>query len=153
MKKILLTIAILLALFSFFGNGRHPGSKNHASSEWPKDTIQLRADSLLKAGNKGTALNLYFLVVNLNEPYTSIQFSVFEKIGNIYLERSEFQQAIYFFRQYEWMATQQIEFNKGNMPTAGAEWWAQTDAQGKALEKKLKQFSQKLRELENKHLK
>ncbi len=153
MKKVILLSALSLAVLLLSGSGKCGGNKKSTGSNLSKDTIKEQADSLLKAGNEEAALELYFLDVNLLEPYSSLQFPLFKIIGEVYLKKQEYQKAIYFFRQYEWMATQQIEYSKGHMPTAGAEWWAQTDSSRLVLEKELQGFSQLLKKLEKEHLK
>jgi len=153
MKHLIGVGIFCLLLVMLLGDGQIMASKSKKKSNWTSDNVREQADSLLKAGNDKEALELYFEAANLTESFSSLQYPFFKTIGDIYLKNGEYQKAIHFFREYEWMAMQQIEFSKGHMPRIGVEWWSQTDADKLALEKELKEFSIQLRVLEEKHLK
>ena len=153
MKHLVVTGIFCLLSVILFGDNQIIASKSKEKSNWTSDNIHQQADSLLKAGNEKEALELYFKAANISESFSSLQYPFFRAIGDIYLKNGEYQKAIHFYREYEWMAMQQIEFTKGHRPRIGVEWWAQTDADRLALEGSLKEFSVQLRALEEKQLK
>lgn len=158
-------------LVIFLDDGQISASKNKKKSNWTSDIICERAVSLLKAGKEDMALELYFKSVNMNRPSLPRIYPILKKIGEIYLKKEEYQKAIYFFKEFEWMEQLDISFSHDTLPeidlTDGViidnpEMWNLTiDGEfnplkatvRKACEKELAEFKLQLEELEKKHLK
>jgi tetratricopeptide (TPR) repeat protein len=158
-------------MFLFIGNGQTRDKKISGTLDVPKRIILQQADSLLKAGKEDMALELYFKSVNMNRPELPRVYPILKKIGNIYLKKKEYQKAIYFFKEYEWMAQLDISFSYDTLPEidltdgvipGNAEMWNLTmDGEFNPLkatvrntrEKELAKFKLQLEELEQKHSK
>ena len=171
MRNLVVMGVFLLAFLFLLNDGQTLVSKDRERSNWTSDIILNRADSLLKAGNKNMAMELYFKSINMNRPYLPLVYETFKKIGEIYLRENDYQKAIYFFKEYEWMAEAVLLYSREELPDIDfsigtpkkeIEVWSVTiyeeaaplsDSAREALKKELAKFSLRLKELEKKYLK
>ena len=171
MRKFMVAGVFCVFMFLLLGNGQTTDKETSGSLDVPRHVILQQADSLLKAGNEDMALELYFKLANLNRPELPRVYPIVKKIGNIYLKKNEYQKAIYFFKEYEWMAQLDISFSHDTLPEidltdgvipGNAEMWNLTmDGEFNPLkafvryarEKELAEFRLQLEELVSKHSK
>lgn len=154
MKNMLdLTVWLLLILFSLT-KSKTKQTDTTKIPDYPWEIRERLADSLLQNGKVEMALELYYKSLNLNPNRSySLIYPVLKKVADIYFERQEYQKAIYFYREYLFLAKQQIDVDKGRggIPQEG-EWWKNSSDEAKSLEKDYAEVDALFKKLEGKYL-